>query len=290
MLSDTKANKVFLIILVVLLALGFTLTKGWNVRNRDSRSDQTVDFATTDSLKVSTISNDIIIEVDNAAKGASISIGRNESDVLSVSKTGRNLNVEVKPKQAWFFRFFPYSPSAVVITLPASRLDSLELSSVSGEIRLLHPIQGRSLIARSTSGGIDFLTLTADQNIKLSSISGSINGSEVTSKQSAEILCTSGSIEVQNIEAKDASLKSISSNVEADVKILEGGSLNASSTSGSVRIDLKQSTDLKVQASTTSSQVVFNDKELGKSATAETGNAQNKVTLSTVSGKIELWY
>jgi hypothetical protein len=52
MLKDTKANKVFLIILVVLLALGFTASRGWNVRNRDSRINESIDFATTDSLKV----------------------------------------------------------------------------------------------------------------------------------------------------------------------------------------------------------------------------------------------
>ena len=290
MLSDTKANKVFLIILVVLLALGFTLSRGWNVRNRDSRSNRTVDFANGDSLKISTISNDIIIEVDNAAEGASISIGRNESNILSVSKTGRNLNVDVKPKQAWFFRFFPYSPSAVVVTLPTSRMDSLELISISGDIRILHPIQGGSLVARSTSGEIDFLTLTADQSIKLSSISGGINGGEVTSKQSVELLSTSGSIEVQNVEAKDSNLKSISSDIEAEVKILEGGSLDASSTSGSIQIDLRPSSDLKIQASTASSRIVFNENENGKSATAETGSARNKVALSTVSGEIELLY
>lgn len=290
MLSDTKANKVFLIILVVLLAIGFTFTRGWNMHNRNSRADHTIDFAPSDSLKVSTISNDIIIEVDNAAKRASVSIGRNEADVLAVSKTARSLNVEVKPKKIWFARFFPYSPSAVVITVPASRLDNLELSSISGDIRLLHPIQGSNLVVRTTSGEIDFLTLTADEGIKLTSISGSINGSEAASKQKVEILATSGSIEVQNIEAKDTSLKSVSSGVEAEVKILDGGSLNASSTSGAVKIDLRQSSDLSIQASSTSGRVAFNEKEMGKSASDETGNALSKVTLSTVSGEISLLY
>ncbi len=290
MLKDTKANKVFLIILVVLLALGFTASRGWNVRNRDSRINESIDFATTDSLKVSTISNDIVIEVDNAAKGASVSIGRNESDSLSVSKTGRSLNVDVKPKKAWFSRFFSHSPSALVITLPASRLDTLELSSISADIRLLHPIQGKSLQARNTSGELDFLTLTAEQDIKLSSISGTIKGSEVVSGQSVELASTSGGIEVQHVEARDAQLKSISGSVEAEVKILDGGSLNAGSTSGSVQIDLYQSSDLKIQASTTSGQILFNDKDMGKSAALETGNARNKVVLSTVSGGIELRY
>jgi DUF4097 and DUF4098 domain-containing protein YvlB len=290
MLKDTKANKVFLIILVVLLALGFTASRGWNVLTRNSRANQSIAFSTTDSLKVSTISNDIVIEVDNTAKGASVSIGKHESDLLSVSKTARSLNVDVKPKKSWFFRFFSYSPSAVVITLPAARLEELELSSISGNIRILHPIQGRSMQARSTSGELDFLTLTAEQDIKLSSISGTIKGSEVVSGQSVELASTSGGIEVQHVEARDAQLKSISGSVEAEVKILDGGSLNAGSTSGSVQIDLYQSSDLKIQASTTSGQILFNDKDMGKSAALETGNARNKVVLSTVSGGIELWY
>ncbi len=290
MLNDTKANKILLIILVVLLALGFSLGKGWTFKSKAGRANQDIDFSTTDSLKVSTISNDIIIEVDDAAKGASVSIGRHESEFLSVSKTGRSLTVDVKPRRSWFSRFISYAPTPVVITLPASRLESLDLSSISGAVRLLHPIQGSSLEAKSTSGEIDFLTLSADKQVKLTSISGSINGSEVVAKQSVRLASTSGGIEVQDVEAQDIDLKSISSDVEAAVTILPKGALNASSTSGGVEIDLRQSENLKIQASSTSGSIVFNEKDMGKSVTAETGSADTKVVLSTVSGEIELWY
>ncbi len=291
MLKDTKANKIFLIVLVVLLALSFSLVKGWEGRNRANRSDRDFAFTAQDTLTVKTISNDVIIEVDDSLKRATVSIGSNERDVLSVLKTTSKLSVEVKPKTNWFFRFFSYSPSTLVIALPSSSLDALEVSTISGDIRILHPMKARTMEIRSTSGDIDFLTLETEETLKVVSTSSSLGGSEAKSSKDLEIATVSGDIEIQKIRAKDIQLKSISSGVEAEVEIIPNGSLNASSTSGELELDLRSNANLNVKASTTSGTITFNERDQsGKSAELQTGSAQENVSLSTVSGSIELTY
>nr|WP_321296568.1 DUF4097 family beta strand repeat-containing protein [uncultured Sphaerochaeta sp.] len=291
MLKDTKANKIFLIVLVVLLALSFSLAKGWEGRSRATRSDRDFEFKANDTLKVRTIANDVVIEVDDSLKRATVSIGGNERDVLSVLKTTSNLSVEVKPKTNWFFRFFSYAPSTLVIELPSSSLDSLDVSTISGDIRIMHPMKARTVELRSTSGEIDFLTLEAEESLKVLSTSSSLSGSGATSNKELEIATVSGDIEIQKVRAKDVQLKSISSDVEAEVEIISGGSLTASSTSGELELDLRANANLNVQASTTSGTITFNERDQeGKSVELETGSAQETVTLFTVSGSIELTY
>lgn len=291
MLKDTKANKIFLIVLVLLLALSFTLMKGWEGRGRATRSDQDFEFKANDSLKVRTIANDVVIEVDDSLKRATVSIGGNERDVLSVLKTTSNLSVEVKPKTNWFFRFFSYAPSTLMIALPSSSLGSLDVSTISGDIQILHPMKAQTMEIKSTSGEVDFLTLEAKESLKVLSTSSSLSGSEAMSGKELEIATVSGDIEIQKVRAKDVQLKSISSDVEAEVEIIPGGSLTASSTSGELELDLRANANLNVQASTTSGTITFNERDQeGKSVELKTGSAQETVTLFTVSGSIELTY
>lgn len=291
MLKDTKANKIFLIVLVLLLALSFTLMKGWEGRGRATRSDQDFEFKANDSLKVRTIANDVVIEVDDSLKRATVSIGGNERDVISVLKTTSNLSVEVKPKTNWFFRFFSYAPSTLMIALPSSSLGSLDVSTISGDIQILHPMKAQTMEIKSTSGEVDFLTLEAKESLKVLSTSSSLSGSEAMSGKELEIATVSGDIEIQKVRAKDVQLKSISSDVEAEVEIIPGGSLTASSTSGELELDLRANANLNVQASTTSGTITFNERDQeGKSVELKTGSAQETVTLFTVSGSIELTY
>lgn len=291
MLKDTKANKIFLIVLVILLALSFTLVKGWEGRGRATRSDRDFEFKANDSLKVRTIANDVVIEVDDSLKRATVSIGGNERDVLSVLKTTSNLSVEVKPKTNWFFRFFSYAPSTLMIALPSSSLGSLDVSTISGDIQILHPMKAQTMEIRSTSGEVDFLTLEAKESLKVFTTSSSLSGSEAKSLRDLEFSTISGSIDVQKITAKEILLKSISSGIEAEAVILSSGSLTASSTSGGLELDLRANANLNVKASTTSGTITFNERDqAGRSAELRTGTAQEKVNLSSVSGSIELTY
>lgn len=290
MLKDTKANKVFLIVLVVILGLVFTVVRGCDLSSGGRRADQSVEFTSTDSLKVSTIANDIIIECDPKATRASISVGNSDKDLLRVVKSSSQVSVDIKPKTSWFFRFFSYRPSNLVITLPTSSLHNLEVSSISGNIRLLQAIDANMVKISSTSGEIDLLDVMTNSNLRLITISGKISSRVLDCAGDLELKSTSGNLEVQKIQAATSKLTSISGSIEAEVSLLEGGSLEAGSTSGSVNLDLRNSKDLALTASSTSGSIMFNDQEMPKRATTSTGSEKHPVRLSSVSGSINVTY
>ena len=291
MLKDTNANKIFLIILVLILALSFSLYKGWEKRGTEQRRDQQIDFQEGDSLEVSTISNDIIIEVDEGARQASISLGKHDNEELKVSKQGSLVTVSVTPIKRWFIRFFSYNPSPLMITLPSEDLGRLEVTSTSGDITLMHPMKTNSTKVSGVSGEVDFLTLRASDNLELRTVSGDISGKEASSDGDVTLSSTSGTVEVQQISGAKTTLKTVSSRIEGEVRLPEGSSVEAKTTSGAIELNLRSSENLKVTASTVSGSIEFNDeRQTGNEASLQTGEASNLVRLSSVSGEIDLLY
>nr|WP_319473266.1 DUF4097 family beta strand repeat-containing protein [uncultured Sphaerochaeta sp.] len=291
MLKDTNANKIFLIILVLILALSFSLYKGWEKRGIEQRRDQQIDFQGGDSLEVSTISNDIIIEVDEGARQASISLGKHDNEQLKVSKQGSLVTVSVSPIKRWFIRFFSYNPSPLMIKLPVEDLGRLEVSSTSGDITLMHPMKTNSTKVSGVSGEVDFLTLRASDNLELRTISGDISGKEASSDGEVTLSSTSGTVEVQQISGAKTNLKTVSSKIEGEVRLPGRSSIEAKTTSGAIELNLRSSDNLKVTASTVSGSIEFNDeRQTGNEASLQTGEASNLVRLSSVSGEIDLLY
>ncbi|MGE4583961.1 MAG: DUF4097 domain-containing protein [Sphaerochaeta sp.] len=291
MLSDTKANKIFLIILVILLSIVFSFVKGWERRGTENRSTQNLAFQASDSLKISTITNDIVIEVDPNAKQISFSVGGNERDVLHVDKKGNLVTVEVKPVEHWFLHFVSYTPAPLVVTLPVDTVDFLEAASVSGDIRVIPALKANRVELKSTSGGLDILSLEAKDQVKLASVSGGIDASSITAARSVELATTSGTIEVQQIQTKDAVLKSISGSIQTQANLSSQGSLKASSTSGTLDLDLRKTKDLDITASTLSGDIRFNGQsQEQKKTNVQEGDASHTVQMNTVSGTISLLY
>ncbi len=291
MLKDTKANKIFLIILVLVLASSFSFFKGWERRGIQNRGQQQLQIQADDILNIRTISNDIIIKVDTQAKAATISLGSNDEGELKITQKGNQIDITVNPIQRWFLRFFSYDASPLIITVPTSGLKELNAESTSGDIRLMQEMQIESADIASISGMIDFLGLQGSQTIKLHTISGEISGKDIVSKQRIEIASTSGEIWVQRLSAQDILLKSISSEISGDITLQDTGRLEAKTTSGTLSLHLIDSKDLTVTASTISGDIIFNGATQDqKKAELTTGKAENKVTLSSVSGKIDLEY
>ncbi len=291
MLKDTKANKIFLIILVVILALSFSLYKGWEKQGIEQRRDQQIDFQGGNSLQVSTISNDIIIEVDESQKQASISLGKHDNEELKVSKRGSLVTVSVSPIKRWFLRFFSYTASPLVIILPSESLERLEVTSTSGDITLMHPLKTNTTKVSGVSGEVDFLTLVAAEHLQLRTVSGDISGKEVSANGEIDISSTSGTVEIQQVSGPKTALKTVSSKIEGEIHLPERGSVEAKTTSGAIELNLRSSENLKVNASTVSGSIEFNDdRQTGNRASLQTGEGINLVKLSSVSGEIDLLY
>ncbi len=288
MLKDTKANKVLLIIVVLLLGLGAFLTKcgQW----QSSADTQDAAFSSGDSLKVSTVTNNIIIEVDEHADRAIFSVSNLENSILSVSRTGNQVVVEVRPKRRWSFGFFSSSPSPLVVTLPTDQLGKLEASSTSGDIEILPALSLDKLEASSVSGEIDFLTLTANSLLKLTTVSGTIHGREAKSEGNLELFSTSGEVEVGTYHGKDILLKSVSGQIEGELILDAGDEAKIETISGSIDVDGRRIEGLSITASTISGAITFNEQDQGNQVSVEKGNAQSHLKLSSTSGGIELHY
>ena len=289
MLKDTKANKIFLIILVSVIAILFSMDFVWQKRGKENRVEQSYSFAASDSLTITTVSTDVVLAVDPKAREASISIGENDKKYLKTVKNGKELSIVVSPLSSGFLNFFNSQATPLLVTLPQDSLDRLDIKTTSGDILFMQDFEARKIQSSSISGDVDMLNLTGKEEILIKTISGDVSGYSAKSKDKLTLASTSGDFEVDSLEGKSLSLRTISGEIEALVHILPQGRLEGSSTSGSVDLDLSKTENLDIHATSVSGSILFNNQRQENSpALASTGNKQTVVTLSTVSGELDI--
>jgi hypothetical protein len=120
------------------------------------------------------------------------------------------------------------------ISIPRKYAESVDLTSVSGSVRIEGDVSWYGAALKTTSGSISIGQLEAAGNVSVNSTSGSvraggIKGSEITVKT------TSGSLNLGTVEAAGAvSLTSVSGSVRADSVTAESHQIKT--TSGSIHI------------------------------------------------------
>jgi DUF4097 and DUF4098 domain-containing protein YvlB len=291
MLNDSKANKIFMLVLVLIVALFSTIRYTGNKTDMTSRTEQTFDLKTSDALEITTVSNDISVEIDPKAKRASASVGGGKTAKLSVERNGSTVEIKVSPIKKSFFSFSIPNTSRLVVTLPQNYLESLSITTVSADIDIMRDLEVEKLAAKTISGDIDALNLKAKDSVSLASTSGQISCYSVDSKRKASIATTSGDIDINEILGSDIEIHSISANIETAVTVQPGGNLKATSTSGNIELSLKGIENLKLSANTTSGGIRVRDAEqAGKSYTETTGDGSTQVFAKTTSGNIEISY
>jgi len=289
MLKDTKANKIFLIAVISILAILFSMDFVWQKRGKENRSEQTYSYSASDSVKISTISNDVVLVVEPKAKEALVSIGENDKDSLKVVRNGKDVSIVVTPLSKGFLNFFNSQNTPLVITLPQAMVDQLEIKTTSGYILLMQDFEARKIMLSSVSGDVNLLNLTSSDAISIKTISGSISGYSTKSKGLLSLASTSGDFEVDSLEGKNISLHTISGDIGGRVHILPQGSLEGSSTSGRLELDLIETEDLDIRATKVSGSILFNNqKQEGSPAVATTGQKNIVVKLSTISGNLDI--
>ena len=289
MLKDTKANKIFLIVVISILAILFSMDFVWQKRGKENRSEETYSFSASDSVKISTISTDVVLIVEPKAKEALVSIGENDKNSLKVVKNGKELSIVVTPLSRGFLNFFNSQNTPLVITLPQAMVDQLEIKTTSGDILFMQDFEARKILISSVSGDVDMLNLTSSDNLYIKTISGDISGYSAKSKDILSLASTSGDFEVDSLEGKDISLHTVSGDIEGRVHILPQGSLEGSTTSGSLDLDLSKTEDLDIRATKLSGSILFNNqKQEGSPASASTGQKHTVVKLSTISGNLDI--
>jgi len=289
MLKDTKANKIFLIILVSVIAILFSMDFVWQKRGKENRTEQSYSFSASDSVKINTISTDVVLVVEPNAREALVSIGENDKSSLKVVKNGKELNIVVAPLSRGFLNFFNSQNTPLVVTLPQALFDQLEIKTTSGDILLMQDFEAKRIQISSVSGDVDMLNLTGNEDLSIKTISGDISGYSAKSNERLTLASTSGDFEVDSLEGKSLSLHTISGDIEGRVYILPQGSLEGSTTSGSLELDLSKTEDLDIRANKVSGSILFNSqRQEGSSAVATTGEKNTLVKLSTVSGDLDI--
>ena len=289
MLKDTKANKIFLIAVISILAILFSMDFVWQKSGKENRSERTYSLSASDSVKIHTVSNDIVLAVDPQAKEALVSIGQNDKASLKVVKNGKELSIVVSPLSRGFLRFFNSPGTPLLVTLPKVLFDQLEIKTTSGDILFMQDFEARKILASSISGSIDMLNLSSSEDLQLKTISGDISGYSAKSGGQVTLASTGGDLEVDSLEGKNISLKTISGNIEGRAHIFPQGSLEGSSTSGNVELDLSMTENLDIRATKVSGEILFNSqKQAGSPAIATTGQKNIVVKLSTISGNLDI--
>ncbi|HKM08730.1 MAG TPA: DUF4097 family beta strand repeat-containing protein [Sphaerochaeta sp.] len=289
MLKDSKANKIFLIIVISILAILFSMDFVWQKRGKENRSEQSYSFSPADSVKIITVSTDVILALDPKLKEAVISIGENDKNYLNVVKKGKELSIEVSPLSRGFLNFFNSQVTPLVVTLPQATVSQLKIETTSGDILFMQDVEAQRIQLGSISGDVDMLNLTGSEELSIKTISGDISGYSATSKGVLAFGSTSGDFEVGTLEGKTLSLHTTSGDIEGRVHILPGGSLEGSSTSGDLELDLSMTEDLDIRSTKVSGSILFNNQRQESSpALASTGNKKTVVKLATVSGDLDI--
>ncbi|NLZ77637.1 MAG: DUF4097 domain-containing protein [Spirochaetales bacterium] len=288
MLKDTRANKLFLIILVILLALGLAWARGAISSGRTVVGDtEAIPFAKGDSLSVSTISHPIVLEIDPGATAVSLEIGSTDRKQLAISRNGSNLSIKVSPKRRiWIFPvFFGSSSSTLVVTAPPDRIKDLSLASVSAKVSVLDPLNLDSVAISSTSSKVSVLDITAGKMISLSSVSGSVEAGDLKSNGTIDVSSTSGRIETESLQAPRITVTSVSGSVDVALPLASPSKVDLSSTSGKVEADLLGADDYTIDAHTTSGSITIGGE---KRSTLTKGDGSSTIDLQTISGSISV--
>ena len=291
MLNDSKANKIFMLAVVLVIALVTSIQFSGNKKDLANRNEAIFDLKSSDSLEINTASNGISLEIDPRAKQASASLGGGKTANLSVEKSGSKVLVKVSTIKSGFFSFYPTNTSRLVVTIPESYLANLSITTVSGDVDIMKDFAADTIALKTISGKLDALNLNAKNSVSIATVSGEISCYSIKSENKASIATTSGNIDINEVQGADIELRSISASIETAAKVKSGGEIKTSSTSGGIELDLRGNENLSITASTTSGGIRINAKEQETKAFSDkTGTGTTQVSARTTSGSIKLLY
>jgi archaellum component FlaG (FlaF/FlaG flagellin family) len=269
MLKDTKANKIFLLVLLV----AFVLFRGTGALRTsiNGKETKTIPFRQGGDLSIKTDNDAISIMKDDAAtavtvtyKGAGKATYKTDGDDISITVSGSSH----LRKNGTLYLTIPSSvtPGDLKITSTSGAIDLSELS-VDGDVRL-----------HTVSGKINLADLSAGKDISLSSTSGAIDASGLTGGNQTEIGSTSGSVSFDAYHGSDLYLHTTSGSITGSSD-MKKGTIHIASTSGRVDFDLVQAVpDYHIDVKSLSGQIDVPQTSAGE------GNVN--VELETTSGSI----
>lgn len=236
------------------------------------RQEEKIDIANVDKVKIDFASSDVNIFFtdENEIKVVQYSYQELKGDeTFKIDKSSSNITISKKSNKN--FHFFYMNQIVFDIYIPNAYEESLEVKTVSGDIKGDENLKFKNLTMSSTSGDIEMANVEAD-NINLETVSGEIKLQNIgnntiklktvsgdilveSAKGNIEAKSTSGNIEIEKIEG-EVELNSTSGEIESDDFKITGNS-KVKTTSGNVRMYLNEESNCQIQTKTVSGNVTF---------------------------------
>lgn len=287
MLNDSKANKLFMLAVLLGIALLFAVRSGGGAKI----AEKTFAVREGDTLEIITTATDISFDIDDKATEGNVSIGNPDSNRLRIDRDGSTVTIGVDKETRGWDPFSKQGNARLVVTVPSDTIRKLKVTSVSGDIDLMKDIDLDRLEIASTSGDIDGINLRSSDSISITSVSGDLRCFTIESDGEATVSTASGDIDVNAIGGRSVELKTISADVTTTVQLPEGGQATVSSASGDLTMEFQGLSDYALAAQSISGDIMANsDDEQGTDYEDRAGNGSTKVTVETISGDIILKY
>ncbi|MBP3918821.1 MAG: DUF4097 family beta strand repeat protein [Clostridia bacterium] len=190
------------------------------------------------------------------AESASVTSMDSEDIITEVYVKDRTLHIKRQDKRPWYKCItlsFSFEGCSITVALPKNVYDSLDVTTLSGNISLVNPFEFHTAKLKTTSGDIN---------------------SRLSAKDQLEVKTTSGEIYLMDVHTNAFELQSVSGDIKSYDCIVDGH-VKVQTTSGDVlfrNAEIKQNLQMK----TTSGDIEL--------TAVETEN----VTMSTTSGGLEL--
>lgn len=278
MIKDTRANKIFM--LIVLLVL-FILIAGNKTSSNKKASFDNLDIE--ESLNV-IVTSDINIWVDDSLKTAKIVYNGKDKDNLIVESS--NGVTTIKEKDTKFFIFtinFEGSSSNLAIYLPTKDINKIDISTVSGDINTYDAITGEQLKFKTVSGSINLLDVSSNSSLRINSVSGTIDTKDLKAAD-ATITSVSGDINLSSIDFTNGTIDTVSGDIDVTKARIED-KLKVDNNSGNIDFYLEDK-DSSIKASTVSGEIEINDKDIN-SKNYQIGSDNNFI-FKTISGDLDI--
>lgn len=270
MFKDTKANKIFMIILLLLVFLVVT-GKIYRKTETSTYSDLNVE----NGLYIESLS-DINIWVDDSLKNPEI-IYRGNRKNFSVDRNGSSTTVKEKLQKFFFFNIsWDDDNNLITVKLPSSQMNELKINTVGGDINTFNTLNIKNIDITSISGDLELQDIESDR-LKIKTTSGDISLTSVNAPNST-FNSISGDFEINRLVTDNLSMNTTSGDIDIfDLKIATNGSFKT--VSGDIYLLTNVKTE-NINVKSLSGEVLLNNPD----------NPQNNNTLnvSSTSGDINI--
>ncbi len=296
-IKDTKSNKIFMLIVVIIFALLIS------ERSCSNRKETNFSADMGKSIYVESISADVNLWIDDNLDSIKVIYNTDENGYLEVKENNNTTSIVEKVENNFFKIDFENGDPTISIYIPSSYYNDIDIKTISGNVETFNNLKLPKLSIKSTSGDISLMDTKIENTVNIETISGTIESQNITSNK-INLDLKSGNLESYYLKASDIDISGISGNINIDT--IDTDTFNIKSTSSDIDIyntSVKRraaintvSGDLDLMANETKDNYQFKIKTISGDIKINNENQDGNITIgegipfeiNTVSGKIDL--